>query len=53
MLVDNLGLHYKARTEGMNRVHWGSPTLADDVRAAVTFLADFAASQEHRVAVLR
>ena len=46
IVVYNLGLHYNARSEGMNGIHWYSPKHVDDFRAAITYLVDFVSSNK-------
>ena len=46
MVVYNLGLHYNARSEGMNGIHWYGPKYIDDFRAAITYLVDFVSSRK-------
>mmetsp|Transcript_18160 Transcript_18160/g.39515 ORF Transcript_18160/g.39515 Transcript_18160/m.39515 type:complete len:602 (+) Transcript_18160:168-1973(+) len=49
----NLGLHYNARAPGIPNGYYGQHTLSDDIRGAITFLMDFVAAKENRIAVWR
>ena len=49
----NLGLHYDSHHEMFGTRYGGKVPFADDLRAALTFLVDFVASEENRTAVWR
>lgn len=52
VILMNLGLHYNAGG-AMKCDKWVFSELKDDIRAAITFLVEFAASKSNRIAVWR